>query len=742
MRSAPAARLLLTATVALTLPACGDAPTHSQPDLLALGNELYAGDSEFFGHAPLLQAEQGLRQLRSDDIVARKPLEEQRFDWNLRLGNLDAANSGMAWLLATALARHDSDDELARLHYWRGLAFLRQAETENCVGRHNSECCIWPLQGGGVHTRPQPALSAIDAYLDYLKLRPENVGVQWLLNVAAMAAGVHPDGVPERYRLQLPQPDPRSPVGRFKDRATELGLDALDLCGGAVVQDLDGDGLLDIVSSTSDPLGPMHIYLHRADGSFDERSDSAGLTAQVGAFNVIANDYDNDGDLDLLVLRGAWLFDQGRLRKSLLRNDGLGNFTDVTTQAGLKLPARPSQTAAFADFDNDGDLDVYVGCESRREIDKEHPGGDYPSQLFLNRGDGTFVDIAEQASVTNDRYAKGVAVGDYDNDGDLDLYVSNFSAPGVHGNRLYRNDGDLHFTDVAQELGVADPAGRSFACWFFDYDNDGWLDLFVASFQADLNEVAGDLMRHYCGNDVATGGGTPRLYHNLHGRFEDVTLAMGLDRVALPMGANFGDVDNDGFLDIYLATGEPAYEMLSPNLLLQNDGGKRFVDVTIEANLGHLQKGHGVAFADLDQDGDQDLFHQLGGFYLGDRYANALFENPGTKGQHFLTLELTATKSPPNGFGARVEVVVQTPSGQRSIHRAPGCVSSFGGSPFRQEIGLGEATAIVKVVVTWPRSAAQEFTEVPIDAFVGVTEGQKEARRLVRPRVPFAAKKQ
>ncbi|MFQ5495539.1 MAG: CRTAC1 family protein, partial [Phycisphaerae bacterium] len=339
-------------------------------------------------------------------------------------------------------------------------------------------------------------------------------------------------------------------------------------------------------------------------------------------------------------------------------------------------------------------------------------------------GDGTFTDIADTAGVTNDRYAKGVAAGDYDNDGDMDLYVSN------HGeNRLYRNNGDGTFTDVAAELKVTEPRQRSFASWFFDYDNDGRLDLFVGGYQATVADLAAD----YLGKPHR--GVSPCLYHNKGGRFENVAKPMGLDHPYLPMGANFGDLDNDGYLDIYLATGDPGYQTLTPNVMLRNDGGRRFQDVTTAGGFGHLQKGHGVAFADLDNDGDQDIYHQLGGFYPGDRFHNALFLNPGNDNR-FLFIELIGTVTNRRAVGVRVKVVVETPDGVTAIHRAVGAVSSFGGSPARQEIGLGRATAIRQVEIWWPVSATRQvFTKVPLDAMIRVTEGRSKFQRVELRRV-------
>src|SRR6185436_9282458 len=222
----------------------------------------------------------------------------------------------------------------------------------------------------------------------------------------------------------------------FRDVGAKAGIDASSLAGGVAIEDFDGDGWIDVITSTADPKGSMHYFRSRGDGTFEDLAEESGLSAQLGGLNMISADFDEDGDQDPLVLRGGWLIDFGRIRRSLLRNDGGRRFEDVTRAAGLAEPAYPSQTATFGDFDADGDLDLYVGNESCIEVKREDCMGDYPSQLFQNDGRGVFTDVAGERGVRNDRYAKGVAAGDYDDDGDLDLYVSN-----IGQNRLYRNDG-------------------------------------------------------------------------------------------------------------------------------------------------------------------------------------------------------------------------------------------------------------------------------------------------------------
>ena len=604
-----------------------------------------------------------------------------------------------------------------RFHLLRALVHLRRAEVENCVKRHNAQCCLFPLAGGGVHAERGPASEARAAYLAYLQQRPGDLRARWLLNLTCMALGEYPDGVPEQFRIPADAYDSPNDIGRFNDIAPQLGLDTFDLCGGSVVDDFDGDGRLDVVTTTIDPMGPMTYHRNNGDGTFDDRAAASGLDQQLGGLNLIAADYDNDGDLDLFVTRGAWMFDEGRIRNSLLRNEGDGTFTDVTHSAGLAEPAAPTQVATWADFDNDGHLDLFVGNESRADITtfpaNESIGGDYPSQLFHNNGDGTFTDIAAEAGTTNDRYAKGATAGDYDNDGDMDLYISN-----IGRNRLYRNNGDLTFTDVAPARRADQPDDRSFVPWFFDYNNDGWLDLFVTAYDAELDDIAADYM------GIEHNATAPILYRNRNGRFKDVTTRSGLNRPLLPMGANFGDLDNDGFLDMYITTGKPDFEALMPNVMLRNDGGDRFEDVTRSGGFGHLQKGHGVGFADIDDDGDLDIFHQVGGFYPGDAFHNALFENPGHD-NHFIKVHLVGTTSNRDANGARIMVVANTEDGPREVHRAVGSVSSFGGSPRRQHIGLGAASGIDRIEVTWPASGTvQVLEDVALDSSILVTEGQ------------------
>jgi len=196
------------------------------------------------------------------------------------------------------------------------------------------------------------------------------------------------------------------------------------------------------------------------------------------------------------------------------------------------------------------------------------------------------------------------------------------------------------------------------------------------------------------------------------------------------MGANFGDFNNDGYLDFYLGTGYPAYEGLMPNLLYRNEGGRHFADVTTAAEVGHLQKGHGVAFFDFDHDGDQDIFVELGGAFAGDAYSNALFENPGT-GNGWIVVQLVGGDSNRSAIGARIRAQIAEAGRRRSVFRWVNSGGSFGASPLRQHIGLGSASVIERLEIRWPgTAAAQEFTDVRPGQHILVREGTQDYTAL------------
>jgi hypothetical protein len=598
----------------------------------------------------------------------------------------------------------------SELCFLLGVAHMRLAETQNCCNRNTSESCIVPIQGGGIHTNPYGSTEAIRWFERVLQDAPPEserwFRALWLYNIAHMTLDRYPDQVPVAWRVPETAFQTKGNFPAFKNVAQAKGLDTFSMAGGVIADDFDRDGNLDLVVSTFHTHGQIRYFQNEGQGTFVDRKSEAGLMGLYGGLNLLQTDYDNDGFLDILVLRGGWFQDGGRHPNSLLHNNGDGTFTDVTMDAGLQVRA-PTQTASWADYDNDGDLDLYIGNETTRSVP-------IYSELYRNNADGTFTNVAEQAGVLNNRLAKAVVWGDFDNDRLPDLYVSNFGS----ANRLYRNKGDGTFVDIARELDVTGPL-RSFPAWFWDVNNDGFLDIFVSAYADDIAWLAASYL------DVEHDAESAKLYlGDGKGGFAELGEQYGITAPTAPMGSNFGDLDNDGFLDFYLGTGEPEYHNLMPNTMYHNKQGERFVDVTMAGRFGHLQKGHAVVFADLDNDGDQDVFEQLGGAYPGDRFYDAFFENPGFE-NNWVAINLIGTQSNRAAIGTRIRVVITENGVERSIYRYVNSGGSFGANPLMQSIGIGAAERIDAVEIFWPATGrTQVIRDLPCNQTFRFVEGQ------------------
>ncbi len=617
--------------------------------------------------------------------------------------------------LARSLNQPMEERWRAAFRMTKAVNLLRLGEQENCLLLHNAESCLFPLQPAAFHKVTRGSRGAVAVLKEQLGKHPADLGARWLLNIASMTLGEYPQKVPAQWLIPPKAFESQYNLPRFPNVAGALGLDVDGLAGGSILDDFDNDGFIDVVISPYNLEGQLRYFHNDGNGHFTERTAEAGLLGLPGGLNIQQTDYNNDGFLDIWIERGGWFDIQGRIPGSLLRNNGDGTFTDVTEQAGL-LRGHPSQACVWFDYDGDGWLDLFKGNESSDPDDPD------PCELFHNNHDGTFTECAAACGLDVKTFVKGVACADYDHDGRPDLYLSILGAP----NMLFHNDGpdpsgQWKFSEVAAHAGVTEPLA-SFPTWFFDYDNDGWEDLFVSGYKMqDVGAVAAD----YLG--LPNDGTQPRLYHNNHdGTFSDVTRAAGLNHVLLTMGCNFGDLDNDGWLDFYLGTGEPSLGAIMPNRMFRNAEGKFFQDVTTAGGFGHLQKGHAVGFADLDNDGDQDVFIVLGGAFPGDNARSALFLNPGNR-NHWIKLKLEGTRSNRAAIGARIKVSVATPKGPRSIYKTVNSGGSFGSSPLRQEIGLGNATAITAVEIFWPVSdSRQRLTGFALDHAYRVQEDNSQ----------------
>jgi hypothetical protein len=623
------------------------------------------------------------------------------------------------------------DDYLFYKHL-HALSYMRQGELQNCTLRHNEESCLLPIQGNGVHVDKAGSTAAAEVYTEILQEAEKNSDhyliALWLLNIAHMTLGTYPDGVPEEYMIDPKNFASSYALPRFTDVAMQAGVALNSLSGGVCLDDFNNDGYLDIVTSGWQFYEQLTYYENKKDGTFEDKTEAAGLKGLPGGLNMIHADYDNDGDKDVFVLRGAWWDKFGCTPNSLLRNNGNGTFTDVTKEAGV-LSFHPTNSARFDDFNNDGWLDLFVGNEATQG------SNDHPCELYLNNKNGTFTNVAKEANCDVRDYVKGVATGDYDNDGYVDIFLSVFQK---EKNVLLRNvsgenKGKLKFENVTQKAGISKPKD-CFPTWFVDYDNDGWLDLFVASFD---NDDLSQIPAHYMG--VAYPHDYSALYHNNgNGTFTEVGEQMGFTQPIIAMGSNFGDLDNDGFNDFYLGTGNPDFRSLIPNLMFRNNAGQGFQNVTTAGGFGHLQKGHGIGFGDIDMDGDQDIYAVLGGALQGDFFFNALFENPGNINK-WLTIFPEGVTSNHDGVGARIKITVTDASGKQSaIYHVVNTGGSFGSGSMRAEIGLGNIVSINEVEIYWPSSKTKQvFTNVSPNQNIKITEGKDTFTVLNFPAFSF-----
>jgi len=371
------------------------------------------------------------------------------------------------------------------------FAWFRMGEVANCAQHHNAESCLLPIQGKGVHTQRAGATESVRLYGELLsdpKIEEDNALMyRWLMNIGYMTLGQYPDKVPPRWLIPPEAFKSDADIGKFPDVAAERGVAEFGHAGGVILEDFDNDGHLDLMISHMGVRDQLEYFHNDGTGHFVRMTEQAGLKGIVGGLNMVQVDYDNDGCIDVFLPRGAWLHDHGQWPRSLLRNNCDGTFTDVTAKAGL-LGFYPTQAVTWADVDGDGWMDLFIGNEINRE-NVQWPESTPDFHLYMNNRDGTFREVSARSGIKVEGMIKAATWGDYDNDGRPDLFVSVLGKP----KRLFHNlgrsvDGVPQFEDVSEKAGIREPI-MSFTCWFFDYDNDGWQDIFVSGYSATLPNI-------------------------------------------------------------------------------------------------------------------------------------------------------------------------------------------------------------------------------------------------------------
>ena len=487
--------------------------------------------------------------------------------------------------------------------------------------------------------------------------------------------------------------------------------------------DYDGDGDLDIylvngaiqTDNVQDKTPHNVLYRNNGDNTFTDVTNEVGVGSTAYGIGAAVGDYDNDGDIDLYVTNFG--------EDQLYRNNGDGTFTDVTTSAKVGN-SNWGTSCAFADVDNDGHLDLYVAnyaeytpkddvrCEERGVNVYCGPHA-YPAThdtFYKNNGDGTFTDVSAlyHPSDLIPQHGLGVTFGDYDADGDADLYVANDQDP----NFLFQNKGDGHFLEVALISGVCyNDMGKEKAGMgtdFGDYDNDGWLDLTVSNYQTETNTV----------------------YHNHDGTFfTDNTITSGIAEVThgyLGWGIRFFDYDNDGYQDIFVANGhlmdnitllEKHVTYPQRNLLFRNLGDGTFANVMSETDGLALKKvSRGAAIGDYDNDGDLDIL------VTNCNQRSDLLQNTVGNRNNWIQIQVVGQKSNRSGIGARIKVVTGTHVQYREV-QSGGSYLSF--HDLRAHFGVGNAEQIELLEIRWPSGHIDRGTDLRVSQRFNAVEGEK-----------------
>jgi hypothetical protein len=498
---------------------------------------------------------------------------------------------------------------------------------------------------------------------------------------------------------------------------------------GVCVSDYDKDGWQDIYFVNGRDrynrgiAAKNALYHNNGNGTFTDVTEAAGVPGTNYGLGCVWGDYDNDGFPDLFVTQfGA---------NVLYHNNGDGSFTDVTAKAGVAgLEAGEFHSGAvFLDYDRDGKLDLYVGSyvalgpKAQRYCDiggiksscapAVYPGS--PNALYHNNGNGTFTNVTVAAKILQPN-GKNLSVGayDWDNDGWPDLFVANDGQPAY----LYENLHNGKFRETAELAGMAyNTHGQMMASMCIslgDFNNDGWLDLYISDFQKNSDHVWRNSGKGYF-DEVSDEAG--------------ITLAT---KDVLSFGGGFFDYDNDGWLDIFIGNGHvyPEIEQVTAdtlykqhNSLFHNEKNGKFSEVSAQGGLNSLppRAARGVAFADFDNDGYIDVLVANNGDPPTLLHNNALHKN------HFVNFKLVGTKSNRDALGARIRV---TANDINQIREIAGGGSYLSQSDLRANFGLGNATTISTVEITWPSGAHQTFQNVAADHFYQVTEGRPQLSQL------------
>lgn len=560
-----------------------------------------------------------------------------------------------------------------------------------------------------IYFRKEEYATGIPYALQACRDVPTDRRYHWMLRALTMMAGRPETSIPNEFRIKMPPSS--SSLFHFEDVTTDSGAGRLALGRGAAWGDFDNDGREDILVGAE--RAPFQLLRNLGNGKFTDVAAEVGLVDPVGLGCYAAQfvDFDNDGYQDIFLSSNGW---GGGGRLFLFHNEQGKRFTEITQEAGLGESIN-AFGASWADYDNDGHLDLAVATGIIDPSDGDR------LRLFHNEGSGKFREVGQQAGLTQKARWISVAWGDYDGDGRPDLLAASFDA----GCFLFHNLGNGKFEDASEKAGLRG-AHHAYTPEFFDYDNDGKLDIFVSTYpDGDFK----GMISNYMAGAVMPASQQQLLFHNNgDGTFANVTEKAGITGWYGAMSSQVADLDNDGYPEIVLGTGNPELDWTEPKVLFLNDGRGHFADATTTAGLIHFGMLHGIALADYNDSGNLSMFGSYGGFYWGTRETSRLYRNLGS-GNRALEVRLVGTRSNRDAVGARVSATV----GSRRIYKWVNGGDGFGSLNSRVvHIGLGRSSMVDFLQVDWPSGVRQSWHSVPGRQRIEIVEGRNAIRTITQ----------
>lgn len=554
----------------------------------------------------------------------------------------------------------------------------------------------------------------IQVLMTYLNMRPNDLTARWLMNLNLRRMGWQKDIDPVIKRAMTAEVDNEGIV--LRNILPLKGTHIEGLPKMTMFEDLNGDDFLDIFMTTD--KGRIFYFENTGSGIFIDKTQDVGLGNISAGFTVNAADYNNDGDVDIL-MSGIKVKENDPEIVLLENHRGVSFKIKNNIFEEINIHQR-ILSAVWIDYDNDGWLDFLVSYINTKDSFLNA----HSVELYRNMKGEKFENVTDQVGLVLSGDILGVDVGDYNNDGFSDVYVSRFNDKNI----LYRNNEGIRFDDVTDLYNIDKPI-ESGITKFIDYNNDGHLDILVSYFSF---EEEGNALNYIKSKRIAR----TILYKNLAKRgFMNISKQVGLNSLAPVTNINMIDIDQDGWIDFYFHGMNDSGFDQAVNMFYKNDNGNSFKDIAGGIKLDILGMLSFASYGDIDNDGDVDMYLSTGKAF-GKQRCNQFLINESQN--NWIGIKLEGVQTNRSAIGARIHLVIEENGKTRSIYRTVSGGGASGGNNLLQEIGLGKEGIIESLEIRWPVSrTVQSFENIRPNQFIHIVEGEKDFKVINKKRIIF-----